>query len=77
MPSVTICPLTSDLQTIAQLFRITIEPTTENGLHFPSQIAVDKVTTLPITRIATRLGTADDDVMLQVTRALAVFLGIS
>ena len=77
MPSVTVCPLTSDLQTIAPLFRITLEPTTENGLHLPSQIAVDKITTLPITRIAVRLGTADDDVMLQVTRALAVFLGIS
>jgi mRNA interferase MazF len=77
MPSVTVCPLTSDLQTIAPLFRITIEPTTENGLHLPSQIAVDKITTLPITRIAGRLGVADDDVMLQVTRALAVFLGIS
>jgi mRNA interferase MazF len=77
MPSVTVCPLTSDLQTIAPLFRITIEPTTENGLLLPSQIAVDKVTTLPITRIAARLGTTDDDVMLQVTRALAVFLGIS
>lgn len=77
MPSVTVCPLTSDLQTMAPLFRITIEPTTENGLHLPSQVAIDKITTLPITRIAARLGTADDDVMLQVTRALAVFLGIS
>jgi mRNA interferase MazF len=77
MPSLTVCPLTSDLQTIAPLFRITLEPSPENGLHLPSQIAVDKITTLPITRIAARLGTADDDVMLQVTRALAVFLGIS
>jgi mRNA interferase MazF len=77
MPSVTVCPLTNDLQAIAPLLRITIKPTTENGLHLQSQIAVDKVTTLPITRIAARLGTADDDLMLQVTRALAVFLGIS
>jgi mRNA interferase MazF len=77
MPSVTVCPLTSDLQTIAPLFRITIEPTTENGLHLSSQIAVDKITTLPTARIAARLGSANDDVMLQVTRALAVFLGIS
>ena len=77
MPSVTVCPLTSDLQTNAPLFRIAIEPTPENGLHLPSQIAVDKITTLPNARIAARLGSADDDVMLQVTRALAVFLGIS
>ena len=77
MPSVTVCPLTSDLQKIAPLFRIIIDPSTENGLHLPSQIAVDRITTLPTTRIAAKLGTADDDVMLQVTRALAVFLGIS
>jgi mRNA interferase MazF len=55
MPSVTICPLTSDLQTIAPLFRITIEPSPENGLHLPSQIAVDKITTLPAAGIAARL----------------------
>ncbi len=77
MPSVTVCPLTSDLQTFAPLFRIAIAPTPENGLHLPSQIAIDKITTLPITRIAARLGSAGEDVMLQVTRALAVFLGIS
>jgi mRNA interferase MazF len=77
MPSVTVCPLTSDLQIIAPLFRITLAPTAENGLHLPTQIAVDKITTLPITRIAARLGSADEDVMLHVTRALAVFLGIS
>ena len=77
MPSVTVCPLTSDLHTIAPLFRITIDPSPENGLRLPSQIAVDKITTLPVTRIATKLGTAGDDTMLQVTRAVAVFLGIS
>jgi mRNA interferase MazF len=77
IPSITVCPLTSDLQTIAPLFRIRVEPTIENGLHQPSQIAVDKITTLPIARVAAKLGSADDDVMLQVTRAVAVFLGIS
>jgi mRNA interferase MazF len=77
MPSVTVCPLTSDLQTIAPLFRISVEPTTENGLHLPSQIAVDKITTLPVSRITAKLGTVEEDVMLQVTRAIAVFLGLS
>jgi mRNA interferase MazF len=76
MPSVTVCPLTSDLQTAAPLIRIDIKPTTQNGLHLPSQIAIDKTTTLPATRITRTLGTAGEDVMTQVTRALAVFLGI-
>jgi mRNA interferase MazF len=65
MPSVTVCPLTSDLQTIAPLFRIHIKPTAENGLR------------LPISRIAAKLGTVVEDVMLQVTRAIAVFLRLS
>jgi mRNA interferase MazF len=77
MPSVTVCPLTSDLQTIAPLFRIHIKPTAENGLRLPSQIAIDKITTLPISRIAAKLGTVVEDVMLQVTRAIAVFLRLS
>lgn len=74
MPSVTVCPLTSDVQSGATLIRINIEPSAENGLHLKSQIAVDKITTLSITRIAKRLGTANEDVMQKVSRALAVFL---
>ena len=76
MPSVTVCPLTSDVRTDAPLIRLDIMPTTENGLRLQSQVAVDKITTLPIARITKKLGTAGDDVMLQVTRSLAVFLGL-
>lgn len=76
MPSVTVCPLTSDVRSDVPLIRIDIAPNTENGLHVPSQIAVDKITTLALTRIIRKLGTADEDVMLKVTRALAGFLGL-
>jgi mRNA interferase MazF len=74
MPSVTVCPLSSDVQSGATLIRINIEPSAENGLHLTSQIAVDKITTLALSRVTKVLGKADNEVMQQVTRALAVFL---
>jgi mRNA interferase MazF len=76
IPSVTVCPLTSDLQINAPAIRINIAPTAKNGLHQPSQIAIDKITTLPVARISLVLGKADAEVMAQVARALAVFLDI-
>ena len=76
LPSVTFCMLTTTLREDGPLVRITIEPTAENGLHERSQIAIDKIMTLHITRVSTKIGEADEDVMLQVTRALAVFLGV-
>lgn len=76
LPSVTFCMLTTTLRDDQTLLRINIAPSSENGLHQPSQIAIDKITTLPVARITKKVGTADDTVMLQVTRALAVFLGV-
>ena len=76
MSSVTVCPLTSDLRSDAPLIRIDVDPSEKNGLQLPSQIAIDKITTIPVSRLAKTIGVADDDVMLQVTRAVAVFLGV-
>jgi mRNA interferase MazF len=76
MPSLTFCPMSSELRDDVPLLRINISPTPENGLREKSQIAIDKLSTLPKTRIAQKIGKADDSVMLHVTRALAVFLGL-
>ena len=76
LPSVTFCLLTTTLRKDHPLVRIPIKPTLENGLVEISQIAIDKIMTLPISRVAKKIGVADEDVMLQVTRALAVFLGV-
>jgi mRNA interferase MazF len=76
IPSVTVCPLTGDLQINAPAIRINIAPTAKNGLHLPSQIAIDKITTLALSRVTMVLGKADTEVMTQVTRALAVFLEV-
>ena len=76
LPSITICPLTSDLREDAPLLRLTIKPDETNGLRKPSQIAIDKITTLPLARFGGKIGQISEAMQLQVTRAIAVFLGI-
>jgi mRNA interferase MazF len=74
IPSVTVCLLTRDLRDDVPLIRQTIQPTAENGLQQISQIAIDKITTLSLSRISRRIGSLDEVEMMQVTRAIAVFL---
>ena len=61
----------------APLFRITVQPDEANGLRNPSQIMVDKAMTVRRDKLGTPFGTASDEVMLEVSRCLAVFLGIA
>ena len=74
--SVTVLPFTSDLQN-APLFRITVDPAPSTGLHAISQIAVDKVVTLPRKKLTEQVGSLDADTMARVIRALAVWLAIA
>jgi mRNA interferase MazF len=73
-PSVTILPVTSELRD-TPLFRIDISPAAENGLRKPSQIIVDKAQTVARGKIGQIIGRVDDETLLAVERALAVFLG--
>jgi mRNA interferase MazF len=41
-----------------------------------SQIAIDKITVIPVAKIGSVIGEADDALLLQVNRALALFLSI-
>ncbi|MBF0374198.1 MAG: type II toxin-antitoxin system PemK/MazF family toxin [Alphaproteobacteria bacterium] len=59
----------------APLFRLTIDPTPENGLRLSSQIMVDKAMTVRRDRLGETFGRLDDGTMLAVNRALALFLG--
>jgi mRNA interferase MazF len=76
LPSVVICPLTTTLRDDADLFRLDVAPSPRNGLREPSQIAIDKITVVPSTKIGAAIGSADDALLLRVNRALAVFLSI-
>jgi mRNA interferase MazF len=75
-PSVVILPVTSELRD-TPLFRITIEPNAENGLKVPSQIMVDKPQSVPAEKIGPSFGQVEQGTLVEVNRALAVFLGIA
>ena len=75
-PSVTILPITSELRD-TPLFRIDIAPSATNGLRKPSQVMVDKAQSVPRGKLGDTIGRLEDDTLLPVTRALAVFLGIA
>ncbi len=74
--SVTICAFTTDL-TEALLFRLPIEPNETNGLRGVCRLMVDKITTVPKTKIGKRVGRLDDEDMLRLNRAVLVFLGMA
>lgn len=74
-PSVTLLPITSELRD-TPLFRITVEPSLKNGLRMCSQIMVDKIHTVSREKLSEPFGAFDDEIMLAINRALALFLGI-
>jgi mRNA interferase MazF len=74
--SVTICAFTTD-ETEAPLFRILIEPNERNGLRAPCRLMVDKITTVPKSKIGSRIGRLDDEDVLRLNRAMLVFLGMA
>jgi mRNA interferase MazF len=76
LPSVVICPLTATLRNDADLFRLEVEPSEQNGLRRISQIAIDKITVVPAAKIGEIIGESDDALLLRVNRALALFLGV-
>lgn len=74
--SVTICAFTTD-PTDAPLFRWPVEPNQRNGLRAPCRLMVDKITTVPKTKIGSRVGRLDDEDMVRLNRAIVVFLGLA
>ena len=76
LASITFLPFTSDILP-AEIFRILINPSAENGLQAPSQIMADKCSTLPLAKVGYvfgRLGATD---LGRVDQALAAFLGFA
>ena len=74
--SVTICGFTRD-STDAPLFRLPVEPSVTNGLSVTSRIMVDKVTTVPRSKIGNRVGRLGAEDMVRLNQAVLVFLGIA
>lgn len=74
--SVTLCPLTGELED-APLFRVRIEPTKTNGLLKPSDVMTDKLVTVPKSALDENpIGALDPQEMVRVDRAIRYWLGL-
>lgn len=74
--SVTVCAFTTD-PTEAPLFRLAVEPDEANGLQESCRLMVDKITTVPRSKLGDRIGRLSDEQMVAVGRAVLVFFGLA
>ena len=74
--SVTVCAFTTD-PTDAPLFRLLIEPDETNGLREPSRLMVDKITTVPRSKLGEFVGRLGHQDMVRLGQAIIVFLGLA
>lgn len=74
--SITVCPLTTN-PVDAPLTRIAVDATAATGIEEPSQIMVDKITTMPRSNVRDHLGCLADEDLIRLDHALLVFLGLA
>ncbi len=74
--SITICAFTTD-ETDAPLFRLLVGATNRNGLDGPCRLMVDKITTVPKSKMGTLIGQLDEEDVLRLKQAVLVFLGLA
>jgi mRNA interferase MazF len=74
--SITICAFTTD-ETEAPLFRLAVEPNELNGLRATCRLMVDKITTVPKSKVGVRVGRLSHEDILRLNQAMMVFLGLA
>jgi mRNA interferase MazF len=74
--SITICAFTTD-ETDTPLVRLLVEPNKRNGLRLGCRMMVDKITTVPKSKVGARVGRLDDQDILRLNQAMLVFLGLA
>jgi mRNA interferase MazF len=74
--SITICAFTTD-DTNAPLFRLAVEPNQRNGLRVPCRLMMDKMTTVPKSRVGAQIGRLDNEDVLRLNQAVLVFPGLA
>lgn len=74
--SITVCAFTSD-DTEAPLFRLPVAPNERNGLRLASRLMVDKITTVPKSKMGGKVGRLDDEDIVRLNQAMLVFLGLA
>lgn len=74
--SVIVCQMTSEIVEAAD-FRVTIEPSENNGLRTRSQIMADKPVTIRRERVGRRIGSLDEKDVVRLNVALAFVMGLA
>lgn len=74
--SITVCAFTTD-PTEAPLFRLPVEPNERNGLRASCRLMIDKLSTVPKSRLGSCIGRLDDEDLVRFNRAVLVFLGVA
>lgn len=74
--SITVCAFTTDV-TEAPLFRLPIEPDQRNGLRTTCRLMVDKITTVPKSKIGKCVGRLSEEDVLRLNQAVLVFFGLA
>lgn len=74
--SITICSFTTD-PSDAPLFRLPVDPSERNGLLSPCRMMVDKITTVPKSKMGALVGRLDEADIVRLNQAMMVFLGLA
>jgi mRNA interferase MazF len=74
--SITVCPFTTN-PADAPLLRLPVQPSEGNGLREACRLMVDKITTVPRTKMGKHVGQLAPEDMVRLNRAMLVFLGIA
>jgi mRNA interferase MazF len=74
--TVLLCPISS-FSSAPSFFRVSVEPTKENGLRLPSEIMVEKLQAANKSKVGQVIGRMDDATMQRLARALMNSLGLA
>jgi mRNA interferase MazF len=74
--SITVCAFTTD-PTEAPLIRLPVAANSRNGLATECRLMVDKITTVPKSKLGARIGRLDAEDVVRLNRAIMVFLGMA
>lgn len=74
--TVLLCPISS-FSSEPNLFRVSVEPTLENGLRLPSEIMVEKLQAANRSRIGKVIGRLDKQTLRKLARSLMFTLSLT
>ena len=74
--SITVCPFTTDA-TDAPVARPPIQPDDDNSLRSACRLMVDKIVTVPKSKLGKKIGRLKEEDVVRLNRSLLVFLGLA